>query len=170
MLMLRMESVPMPALSQFAELVNSWMVSRSPQSERALLAALAEDVWAPSFARDGRDAVLDGLAELTWRFESGLRLTPGELGATPVLQAVVQQGDGNWQRVGYFLVRRAATGAVAYLDYREEGSPAAPELSGAGGRASDSAGRAIDESPGERLKPIDAGRRLGAKRRLFGLP
>ncbi len=164
-------NVPVSALSQFAELANSWMLRRSPQSEEALLGALAEDMRAPSFGGVGRDAFLDALARLARLFQDGLRLTTGELGAEPVLVAVVQQEDGHWQRVGYFMVGRAGSGAIAYLDYRENEPQETPEVSAVPGAGlSDSPEPKSAESPGERLKPFDAERRLGAERRLFGLP
>ncbi len=153
MLMRYTANVPVPALSHFAELANSWILRRSPQCEEALLGALAEDVRAPSFGGVGRDAVLDALARLARLFQDGLRLTTGELGAEPVLVAVVQQEDGHWQRVGYFMVGRAASGAIAYLDYHENKSQETPEVSATPGAGlSDSPEPKSAELPRERLK------------------
>jgi DNA-binding NarL/FixJ family response regulator len=109
-----------PFLRRFAEVASEWLLTRSPQAEERLLAALAEDVQAPSFGGRGRDAVRRGLEGLAWRLGNDFRLIPSDLGGEPVLAVVVETRDGHWHRAGRFVVRAANGSAVSYFDYRAE--------------------------------------------------
>ena len=109
----------MSAVSRFAQLASDWLVTRSPEAQEALRAALSKDVRVSSLGASGPEAALKGLERLADRFGNRCRLALGELNRTPTLIALVQQDDGTWRAVGHFLVGLAANGAVTYLDYVE---------------------------------------------------
>jgi hypothetical protein len=104
-------------LLHFAQMVSDWLLSRSPQAEQSLLAALAEDVRAPSFGGRGREVVRQGLGALSWHLGSDLRLVPSELGAETALAVMASANDGRWHRAGYFVLRVSRDSTVSYLDY-----------------------------------------------------
>lgn len=120
-----------PFLRHFAGVASEWLLTRSPQAEKSLMATLAEDVQAPSFGGHGRDAVRRGLEGIAWRLGGDFRLVLSEVDAGPVLMAVVATKDGRWHRAGHFVVRAGDGSTVSYLDYRDD------ETSGDGERPPD---------------------------------
>ena len=107
-------------LPYFAQLASDWLLSRSPQAEQSLLAALAEDVEAPSFGGRGRDVVRQGLEAIYWRLGHDLKLIPSDLGTETVLAVMAPANDGLWRRAGYFVLRVSKDSTVSYLDYRSD--------------------------------------------------
>ncbi len=92
-----------------------------------MLAALSEDVQAPSFGGSGRDAIRRGLEGLAWRLGGDFRMVPSDLGGGPVLAVMVTTRDGRWHRAGHFVVQFAAGSRVTYFDYRNDESSEKPE-------------------------------------------
>jgi hypothetical protein len=103
------------------------MLTHSPGAEERMLAALAEDVQAPSFGGSGRDAVRRGLEGLAWRLGGDFRLVPSDLGGGPVLSVMVETRDGRWHRAGHFVVQSAGGSRVSYFDYCNDEPPGKTE-------------------------------------------
>ena len=106
-----------PFVRRFADTASEWLLTHSPQTEERMMAALAEDVQAPSFGGSGRDAVRRGLQGLAWRLGSDFRLVPSDLDGGTVLAVMVATRDGHWHRAGHFVVQSARGSRVSYVDY-----------------------------------------------------
>ncbi len=121
-----------PLMKRLAELISDWTRTPSSSAQEAFLSALAENVCSPAFGDFGREAVRKGLKTLASRLGGPFIVVLAERSRKPILDVLVQQSDGSWERSGHFLVGFGADGTVTYLDYQgdEPEEHAVPERAG----------------------------------------